>query len=146
MSPPPAIETSFFSLLNIETKLASSFVAPSKGFTSNAPGGPFQITVFEFCRISFIFSTVYGPISRIIEAFGHSFIGTTQMSALVLSSLATTASVGSKILHPAFSAEFNIIRALSFILCSARDVPIKNPCAKRKVFAMPPPTIRVSTL
>ena len=38
------------------------------------------------------------------------------------------------------------LRALSFILCSARDVPIKNPCAKRKVFAMPPPTISVSTL
>ena len=35
---------------------------------------------------------------------------------------------------------------MTLISCAARDAPIKKPCAKRKVFAIPPPTISVSTL
>ena len=58
----------------------------------------------------------------------------------------TTTSTGSAISTLRRAASSNSARALSTKSGSTSDLPISCPCARRNVFAIPPPISRTSTL
>ena len=91
-------------------------------------------------------ATDFGPTSRIMASLGTARIGTMAWATPVLNSRAITASSGSTTAQPRALASVMISRAVSTKSGSASDLPMSTPCDSRKVLAMPPPMISLSTL
>ena len=85
-------------------------------------------------------------MSRIISSGRTSWIERTSACAVAANSFATTTSVGSGISAPRALACSSSLRAMSSISASCSDLPTLMPVAARKVLAMPPPTMSLSTL
>ena len=84
-------------------------------------------------------------MSSACQLAGIASFGTTLRSASFLKSLATTQSTGSRKFTLFFFTSARIWPASSTLSASRSDFPISNPCALKKVYAMPPPMIKVST-
>ena len=145
VSPPPATEIKSPLFVFWEANLAAWLVAWSKGVTSNAPNGPFHKSVLALFMHFCMLSTVDGPASNIIYFSGHLLAETTNVGVFSDNSFAITRSVGKIISHEYFSALLRILSAVGFKLSSTSDRPTLNPFEKRKVLAIAPPMIMLST-
>ena len=91
-------------------------------------------------------STVFSPMSRPIISLGILSASTVIISVSFLNSLPHTASIGTKN-STFFSFALSITDLANPMLSSSkRDFPTSYPLAFRKVYAIPPPIIRESTL
>ena len=142
VSPPPASENAD----DLAMACAMALVPSPNWSNSNTPTGPFQTMVPAVCRTFARCSAVSGPMSRIISSGRTSWMLRTSACAVAANSLATTTSVGNGISAPRAFACSRSLRAMSCISASCSDLPTLTPVAARKVFAMPPPTMSLSTL
>ena len=145
VSPPPATLTSAPAVVWAATALATFMVAWSKGVNSNAPRGPFQISVSACSIISTTACALLGPKSNIILSDGTAVAGTTILLSPSSIASATTTSLGSIMRHPWRSALAKISNAVGARSGSAKLCPTSTPLACRNVLAIPPPITRVST-
>ena len=123
-----------------------AFVPWANDGISNTPSGPFQNTVFAGARASSIAVRDCSPMSTMCHDAGNFSVPTVLYSVPRVTSLAITTSVGRMTGMLRASAAARIRRASSTRSCSARLLPTLLPWASRNVFAIPPPTTRMSTL
>ncbi|MNN38977.1 hypothetical protein D3C81_1529980 [compost metagenome] len=91
-------------------------------------------------------AAVFGPISRIMSSSATSATSLTVAAAVGANSFAQTTSTGIGTDAPRLAIMSMIALASPTRSASASDLPIFKPAASMKVFAIPPPTIRLSTL
>ena len=142
MSPPPAIENAFEFAIEFDNAL----VPFANASNSNTPTGPFHTIVPAFCNNSSNAAADSSPISKIISSSATSLIFLCTAGVVSLNSLPTTTSTGNGTLPPLASIFSIMRRASSSKSCSAKDLPTLKPLAAKKVLAIPPPTIKPSTL
>ena len=144
-SPPPIRVKASWSAVTLARAAATSLVPPAKASISNTPMGPFHRMV----RLSSTACTkrprVSGPMSRPIHVPGMASVGWTSVFASGAKSSAHKVSLGRRNSVPAASALAKIARALSNMSSSTKLVPMLPPWAFTNVYAMPPPTISLST-
>src|SRR6516225_9986482 len=142
VSPPPASENALLRAI----ACAMTRVPSPNCSNSNTPTGPFQMMVPAALSSALQRSAVSGPMSRIISSPRTSLTGRTSACAVAANSRPTTTSVGNGISASRARALSMSRRATSSISVSHSERPTCTPVAARKVLAMPPPTISLSTL
>ena len=86
------------------------------------------------------------PISKIMSSAATSSIDLVSAFAFWANSFAVTTSTGKGTTPPFCAILSMIFLASSTKSASAKDLPIGLPCANKNVLAIPPPTIKLSTL
>src|SRR6185437_13596786 len=81
-SPPPMMVTAPFFAVASATACATNRVPSAKGFFSNMPIGPFQMTVLAFAISALYASRVLGPMSNPSAGFCKKTLGQLHLVAL----------------------------------------------------------------
>ena len=112
---------------------------------SNKPSGPFHTTVFAFFSSSLYNLIVSSPMSKPSQPSGISVHFTVLLSVSLSNSFPSLVSTGSISFTP-FCFAFSInSRAKSSLSSSQIEFPTSYPCVLKKVYAIAPPIIKVST-
>ena len=142
VSPPPAMLKAELAPI----AMANVLVPFSNAANSNTPTGPFHTMVPAAFSCSANMAAVAGPMSRIRSSSATSLAFLTVATASAAKVLATTTSTGMGTAAPRLAMAAITALASSTKSGSAKLLPIDRPAASIKVLAMPPPTIRPSTL